>query len=64
MITIILQKSLIDSTFGQDFNSEFFVMVDKKEVEYEEIRTPTNSTLTINLQTGAKEIQIIGSGEM
>ncbi len=60
MLTITLQKALIDSTFGNKFEPTLFVLVDKNEVNFEETATSADRTLTIQFPAGAETIRIIG----
>ena len=39
----------------------FFVLVDGEEVDFEEITTSTDRTLTIEFQAGSEQIEIIGT---
>jgi predicted secreted protein with PEFG-CTERM motif len=59
-LTITLPRALIDAKEnGQD--SDFFVLVDGEEVEFEETTTSQDRTLTIRFPHGAEQIEIIGT---
>ncbi len=59
-LTITLPRGLIDATIGSE-DDDFFVLVDGEEVDFEEIATSTDRTLTIQFPAGAEEIEIIGT---
>ena len=59
-LVITLPRSLIDAKMG-DQDDTFFVLVDGEEVDFEEITTSTDRTLTIQFPAGAEEIEIIGT---
>jgi predicted secreted protein with PEFG-CTERM motif len=50
----------LDATINNE-NDEFFVLVDGEEVDFDEIITSTDRTLTINFLAGTEEIEIIGT---
>ena len=59
-ITLTIPRSVLDATInGED--DEFFVLVDGEEVDFEEITTSTDRTLTIEFLAGAEQIEIIGT---
>ena len=60
VLTITLPRSLIDAKFnGED--DDFFVLIDGEEVDFDEVLTSTDRTLTISFPAGAEEIEIIGT---
>jgi len=59
-ITLTIPRSVLDSTIN-NADGEFFVLVDGEEVDFEEITTSTDRTLTINFLAGSEEIEIIGT---
>jgi predicted secreted protein with PEFG-CTERM motif len=59
-ITLTIPRSVLDATInGED--DEFFVLVDGEEVDFEEITTSTDRTLTIEFLAGSEQIEIIGT---
>ena len=59
-ITLTIPRSVLDSTIN-DSDDEFFVLVDGEEVDFEEITTSTDRTLTIEFLAGSEQIEIIGT---
>jgi len=59
-LTITLPRALIDAKLG-DADDAFFVLVDGEEVEFVEVKTATDRTLTIAFPDGAETIEIIGT---
>ena len=59
-ITLTIPRSVLDATINNG-DDQFFVLVDGEEVDFEEIITSTDRTLTINFLAGAEEIEIIGT---
>ena len=59
-ITLTIPRSVLDATIN-DNDDEFFVLVDGEEVDFEEITTSTDRTLTIEFLAGAEQIEIIGT---
>jgi len=59
-LTIILSRELIDAKIG-DADDDFFVLVDAEEVDFDEIKTDSERTLTIGFLAGSEEIEIIGT---
>ena len=59
-ITLTIPRSVLDATINSE-DDQFFVLVDGEEVDFEEIATSTERTLTINFMAGTEEIEIIGT---
>ena len=59
-ITLSIPRSILDSSIN-DGDDEFFVLVDGEEVDFEEIRTSMDRTLTIEFLAGTEQIEIIGT---
>ena len=59
-ITLTIPRSVLDATIN-DNDDEFFVLVDGEEVDFEEITTDTDRTLTIEFSAGSEQIEIIGT---
>ena len=59
-ITLTIPRSVLDATINNG-DDQFFVLVDGEEVDFEEIITATDRTLTINFLAGTEEIEIIGT---
>jgi len=59
-ITLTIPRSVLDATINNG-DDQFFVLVDGEEVDFEEITTSTDRTLTINFLAGTEEIEIIGT---
>ena len=59
-ITLTIPRSVLDATIN-DKDDEFFVLVDGEEVDFEEISTLTDRTLTIEFLAGSEQIEIIGT---
>ena len=59
-ITLTIPRSVLDATINSE-DDQFFVLVDGEEVDFEEIMTSTERTLTINFLAGTEEIEIIGT---
>jgi len=59
-ITLTIPRSVLDASIN-DGDDEFFVLVDGEEVDFEEITTSNDRTLTIEFTTGAEQIEIIGT---
>ena len=60
-LAITLPRHVIDATFDDKEDDEFFVLVNEEEVDFDEIVTATNRTLTIEFPDNTDEIEIIGS---
>ena len=59
-ITLSIPRSILDSSIN-DGDDEFFVLVDGEEVDFEEIKTSVDRTLTIEFLAGTEQIEIIGT---
>ena len=59
-ITLTIPRSVLDASIN-DGDDEFFVLVDGEEVDFEEITTDTDRTLTIGFLAGSEQIEIIGT---
>ena len=59
-ITITIPRSILDASINGG-DDEFFVLVDGEEVDFEEIVTSVDRTLTIDFHAGTEQIEIIGT---
>jgi predicted secreted protein with PEFG-CTERM motif len=59
-ITLTIPRSVLDATIN-DKDDEFFVLVDGEEVDFDEITTSIDRTLTIEFLAGSEQIEIIGT---
>jgi len=59
-ITLTIPRSVLDATINNE-DEQFFILVDGEEVDFEEIITSTDRTLTIKFLAGTEEIEIIGT---
>jgi predicted secreted protein with PEFG-CTERM motif len=59
-ITLSIPRSILDASIN-DGDDEFFVLVDGEEVDFEEITTSVDRTLTIEFPAGTEQIEIIGT---
>ena len=59
-ITLTIPRSVLDASINGG-DDEFFVLVDGEEVDFEEIKTSEDRTLTINFLAGTEQIEIIGT---
>jgi predicted secreted protein with PEFG-CTERM motif len=59
-ITLTIPRSVLDATIN-DKDDEFFVLVDGEEVDFDEITTSIDRTLTIKFLAGSEQIEIIGT---
>jgi predicted secreted protein with PEFG-CTERM motif len=59
-ITLTIPRSVLDASIN-DGDDEFFVLVDGEEVDFEEIKTSVDRTLTIDFLEGTEQIEIIGT---
>ncbi len=61
-ITLGIPRAILDArTEGGDDDTEFFVLVDADETDFDEAVTDITRTLTIEFPAGAEEIEIIGT---
>ncbi|MCH9658072.1 PEFG-CTERM sorting domain-containing protein [archaeon] len=60
-LAITLPRHVIDATFDDKEDDEFFVLVNEEEVDFDEIVTATNRTLIIEFPDNTDEIEIMGS---
>ena len=60
-ITLTIPRSVLDAKINDGDDDEFFVLVDGEEVDFEEITTSTDRTLTIEFSAGSEQIEIIGT---
>ena len=58
-ITLTIPRTILDASIN-DGDDEFFVLVDGEEVDFEEIKTSADRTLTIEFNAGTEQIEIIG----
>ena len=59
-ITLTIPRSVLDASINGG-DDEFFVLVDGEEVDFEEINTSVDRTLTIEFLAGTEQIEIIGT---
>ena len=59
-ITLTIPRSVLDATINNG-DDEFFVLVDGEEVDFDEITTSTDRTVTIEFFAGSEQIEIIGT---
>ena len=59
-ITLTIPRTVLDAIIHEG-DDEFFVLVDGEEVDFEEITTDKDRTLTIEFQEGTEQIEIIGT---
>jgi predicted secreted protein with PEFG-CTERM motif len=60
ILAIKLPREVIDAKFGED-DDDFFVVVDGVEVNFDEIKTGNERTITLEFPEGTEEIEIIGT---
>ena len=60
-ITLTIPRSVLDAKINDGGDDEFFVLLDGEEVDFEEITTSTDRTLTIEFSPGTEQIEIIGT---
>ena len=60
-VTLTIPRSVLDAKTNDVDDAEFFVLVDGEEVDFEEITTSTDRTLTIPFLAGSEQIEIIGT---
>jgi predicted secreted protein with PEFG-CTERM motif len=59
-ITLTIPRAVLDATINGG-DDDFFVLVDGEEVDFDEMTSSTDRTLTIAFPAGAEEIEIIGT---
>jgi len=59
-VTLTIPRSVLDASIN-DGDDEFFVLVDGEEVDFEEVTTSIDRTLTIEFLAGTEQIEIIGT---
>ncbi len=59
-ITIVIPRSVLDAKTGE-IDSDFIVLVDGKQVSFDETTSATHRTLTIAFPNGTEQIEIIGT---
>jgi predicted secreted protein with PEFG-CTERM motif len=59
-ITLTIPRTILDASIN-DGDDEFFVLVDGEEVDFEEIKTSADRTITIEFLAGTEQIEIIGT---
>ena len=59
-LTLTIPRSVLDATMN-GVDDDFFVLVDGEEVDFDEVTSSTDRTLTIAFPAGAEEIEIIGT---
>ncbi len=61
-ITLTIPRSVLDAVLESGGDDEFFVLIDSEEAgDFEETKTETHRTLTIEFPAGTEEIEIIGT---
>jgi len=60
-LTITIPRSVADALDNDGKDDVYFVLVDGEEVDFDETKTSTSRTLTIQFPAGAEEIEIIGT---
>jgi len=61
MITLTIPRAVLDAVLENGEDDVFFVLVDGEEVDFDEISTLTDRTITIEFPAGTEEIEIIGT---
>jgi len=59
-LSIKLPREIIDAKFGEE-DDDFFVILDGLDVDFEETKTGTERTITVEFPEGTEEIEIIGT---
>ncbi len=60
-LEISIPRTILEATNEMDgTDDDYFVLVDREEVDFDENKTDTHRTLTIEFSAGAEEIEIIG----
>ena len=60
VLSINLPREIIDAKTG-DMDDYFYVLVDEEEVDFDEIATPTDRTISVWFSEDTDEIEIIGT---
>ena len=60
ILSINLPREVIDAKIG-DMDDFFYVLVDEEEVDFDEITTPTDRTISVWFSENTDEIEIIGT---
>ncbi|MDH3361498.1 MAG: PEFG-CTERM sorting domain-containing protein [Nitrosopumilus sp.] len=60
MLSITLPRDIIDAKLG-DMDDSFYVLVDEEEVDFDEIATPIERTISVEFTENTEEIEIIGT---
>jgi len=60
VLSINLPREIIDARTG-DMDDYFYVLVDEEEVDFDEIATPTDRTISVWFSEDTDEIEIIGT---
>jgi len=60
MLSITLPRDIIDARLG-DMDDSFYVLVDEEEVDFDEIATNTERTISVEFAENTDEIEIIGT---
>ena len=60
-ITLTIPRSVLDATFPDGGDDDFFILVDGEEVDFDEIKSSTDRTITIEFPAGTEQIEIIGT---
>ena len=60
-LTLTIPRSVLDALLENGSDDDFFVLVDGEEVDFDEITSSTDRTLTISFPAGAEEIEVIGT---
>ena len=60
-LTLTIPRSVLDALYENGDDNEFFVLVDDEEVDFDEIFSSTDRTLTIPFFAGSELIEIIGT---
>jgi predicted secreted protein with PEFG-CTERM motif len=61
VITLTIPRSVLDAVLENGEDEDFFVLVDGEEVDFDEISTLTDRTITVEFPAGTEEIEIIGT---
>ena len=60
MLSITLPRDIIDARLG-DMDDSFYVLVDEEEVDFDEIATSAERTISVEFAENTDEIEIIGT---